>query len=134
MPRWIPKSAIIAMHGELMAEHGGLSAPVNKVSLDSTLARPQQLDNYGNPPPDIFQLAASYGFGFAKNHCFKDGNKRISLVAIDVFLALNGYELNAVETNAVFTIESLAAGNISEKSLSLWIKENINLIKFLYAK
>ncbi len=128
MPRWLPKSAIIAMHGELLAEHGGLSGPINEDSLCSTLARPQQLDNYGNPPPDIFQLAASYGFGFAKNHCFKDGNKRISLVAIDVFLALNGYELNAVETNAVFTIESLAAGNISEEALSLWIKENAQLL------
>ena len=124
MPRWLPKSAIIAMHGELLAEHGGLSGPVNEDSLCSTLARPQPLDNYGNPPPDIFQLAASYGFGFAKNHCFKDGNKRVSLVAIDVFLALNGYELNAEETNAVFTIESLAAGNINEEDLSLWIKEN----------
>ncbi|MDX2504105.1 MAG: type II toxin-antitoxin system death-on-curing family toxin [Gammaproteobacteria bacterium] len=128
MPRWLPKSAIIAMHGELLAEHGGLSGPVNEDSLGSTLARPQQLDNYGNPPPDIFQLAASYGFGFAKNHCFKDGNKRVSLVAIDVFLALNGYELSAEETNAVFTIESLAAGNISEEELSLWIKENAQLL------
>ncbi len=124
MPRWLPKSAIIAIHGELLAEHGGLSGPVNEDSLSSTLARPQQLDNYGSPPPDIFQLAASYGFGFAKNHCFKDGNKRVSLVAIDVFLALNGYELNAEEANAAFTIESLAAGNISEEELSLWIKEN----------
>ncbi len=124
MPRWLPKSAIIAIHGELLAEHGGLSGPVNEDSLSSTLARPQQLDNYGSPPPDTFQLAASYGFGFAKNHCFKDGNKRVSLVAIDVFLALNGYELNAEEANAAFTIESLVAGNISEENLSLWIKEN----------
>lgn len=124
MPRWLPKSAIIAIHGELLAEHGGLSGPVNEDSLGATLARPQQLNHYGNPAPDIFQLAASYGFGFAKNHCFKDGNKRVSLVAIDVFLVLNGYELNADETNAVFTIESLAAGNISKEELSLWIKEN----------
>ncbi|RLD60214.1 MAG: type II toxin-antitoxin system death-on-curing family toxin [Bacteroidetes bacterium] len=124
MPRWLPKSAIIAIHGELLAEHGGLSGSANETSLSSTLARPQQLDNYGSPPPDIFQLAASYGFGFAKNHCFKDGNKRVSLVAIDVFLALNGYELNAEEANAAFTIESLAAGNIDEKELSLWIKKN----------
>ena len=128
MPRWLPKSAIIAIHGELLAEHGGLSGSVNETSLSSTLARPQQLDNYGSPPPDIFQLAASYGFGFAKNHCFKDGNKRVSLVAIDVFLALNGYELNAEEANAVFTIESLAAGNIDEEELSLWIKENTQVL------
>jgi len=124
MPHWLPKSAIIAIHGELLAEHGGFSGPVNDDSLYSTLARPQQLETYGDPPPDIFQLAASYGFGFAKNHCFKDGNKRISLVAIDVFLELNGYELVAEETEAVFIIESLAAGNVSEEELSLWIKGN----------
>ena len=124
MPRWLPKSAIVAIHGELLAEHGGLSGPVNDDLLGSTLARPQQLETYGDPPPDIFQLAASYGFGFAKNHCFKDGNKRVSLVAIDVFLELNGYELVAEEADAVFIIESLAAGSVSEEELSLWIKDN----------
>ncbi len=124
MPRWIPKSAIIAIHGELLVEHGGLSGSVNNDLLESTLARPWQIQTYGEPPPDIFQLATSYGFGFAKNHCFNDGNKRVSLVAIDVFLVLNGYELVAEETDAVFIIESLASGDVSEEELSLWIKDN----------
>ena len=60
----------------------------------------------------------------AKNHCFKDGNKRISLAAIDVFLQLNGYELLAKEADAVFVIESLAAGNITEEELARWIEAN----------
>ena len=124
MPTWIPKSAILAMHGELLAEHGGLAGPVNEDLLESTLARPKHLEIYSNPVPSIFQLAASYGFGFAKNHCFKDGNKRVALVSIDVFLKLNGYELIAEETDAVITLEALAAGEINEAELSAWIKTN----------
>jgi len=84
--RWIPESAIRVIHGELLVEHGGLAGSVNENMLSATLARPQYLENYNKPSPSIFQLVASYGFGFAKNHCFKDGNKRVALVAIDVFL------------------------------------------------
>ena len=124
MAQWIPESAIRVMHGELLAEHGGLAGPVDEDTLGATLARPQQLETYSNPAPSLFQLAASYGFGFAKNHCFKDGNKRITLVAIDVFLTLNGYELIAAETDAVITIEALAAGDISEDELANWIETN----------
>ena len=45
-------------------------------------------------------LAASYGHGLCRGHPFVDGNKRIALAAIDVFLQLNGWELVAVEPEA----------------------------------
>jgi len=121
---WLSKSVIIAIHGELLAEHGGLVGTVNDASLESTLARPQQLLNYGNPAPSIFNLTACYGYGFARNHCFSDGNKRISLASMDVFLQLNGSELNASEVEAVDTIQRLAASKISEDALAVWIEEN----------
>ena len=124
MPRWIPEAAVRAIHAELLAEHGGLDGLVDEDMLGATLARPQHLETYSNPPASLFQLAAAYGFGFAKNHSFKDGNKRISLVAIDVFLQLNGYELMAQETEAVIVIEGLAAGDMSEDDLALWIESN----------
>jgi death-on-curing protein len=124
MPRWIPEAAIRAIHAELLAEHGGLDGPVDEDMLGATLARPQHLETYSNPPASLFQLAAAYGFGFAKNHCFKDGNKRISLVAIDVFLQLNDYVLTTEETEAVIIIEGLAAGDMSEDELARWIENN----------
>lgn len=124
MPRWIPKAAIKAMHAELLAEHGGLPGPVDNNALEATLARPQQLAHYANPEATLPQLAAAYGFGFAKNHCFRDGNKRISLVTIDVFLRINGQELSASEEDAAITIEALAAGRIDEEQLSEWIAAN----------
>ena len=134
MPVWLPENAIIAIHGELLAEHGGLEGAdeensINKNALGSTLARPQQLENYSNPAPTLFQLAASYGFGFAKNHCFKDGNKRVALVSIDVFLELNGYELITSEEDAVFTVEGLSASDNTEDDLAAWIETNTQLFE-----
>jgi death-on-curing protein len=124
MPRWIPEAAIRTIHAELLAEHGGLDGPIDEDMLGATLARPQQLEIYSDPPASLFQYAAAYGFGFARNHCFKDGNKRISLAAIDVFLQLNGYELVAEETDAVINIVALAAGEMTENDLAQWIEIN----------
>jgi death-on-curing protein len=125
LPNWIPKPVILAMHDELLREHGGLDGTINEGALESTLARPQNLVAYKNPaPPTIFDLAASYGFGFARNHCFADGNKRVALVSIDVFLQLNGFELVVEEMEAVELIKLLAAGEINEEQLSKWIQRN----------
>jgi len=118
---WLPEAAIIAMHDELLAEHGGLDGAVDANRLASTMARPMQLESYGSP--SLHEVAASYGFGFARNHCFSDGNKRIALVAMDVFLQLNGEELSAPEADAVLTIEDLATGDIGEEDLVAWIGE-----------
>lgn len=65
-----------------------------KQMLSASLARPQHLFAYSDSA-SLFDLAAAYAFGLAKNHAFVDGNKRIALAVIDVFLRLNGYELVA---------------------------------------
>ena len=124
MPVWISKHAAIAIHAELLAEHGGLQGAINEDALESTLARPQNVAAYNHSEPSIYEFAAAYGFGFARNHCFSDGNKRIALEAIDVFLLLNGHELTASEPEAVITIQLLAAGEIDEKSLAKWIEQH----------
>ncbi len=124
MPRWIPEGTIRAVHAELLAEHGGLPGPPDEHRLQATLARPQQLLAYGNPTPSIFELAAAYGFGFARNHCFLDGNKRVALAATDIFLQINGHELTAPEPEAVMIILEVAEGGLSQEELAQWIAIN----------
>ncbi len=124
MPVWIPESTVRAIHAELPAEHGGLPGPPDEHRLQATLACPPRLLAYGDPAPTIFQLAAAYGFGFARNHCFLDGNKRVALAAIDVFLQLNGHELTAPEPEAVTVILELAEGRLSQEELAQWIAAN----------
>ncbi|HEY9631750.1 MAG TPA: type II toxin-antitoxin system death-on-curing family toxin [Coleofasciculaceae cyanobacterium] len=126
-PVWVSEAAVKAMQAELIAEHGGDSGILNLGQLSSTLARPKNLFAYGTAPT-LFELAAAYGYGLAKNHCFVDGNKRIATVVIDVFLQLNGHELIAEEAEVVLLMLGLAASlKIPEEDqaeLAIWIESN----------
>lgn len=130
-PNWIPEAAVKVMHAELIAEYGGESGILNLGQLSSTLARPKNLFAYG-AAPTLFELAAAYGYGFAKNHCFVDGNKRIAVAVIDVFLQLNGYELVAEEAEVVLFMLGLAASlktsEADQAELATWIETNSTLL------
>lgn len=128
MPVWIPEAEIRAIHAELLQEHGGIDGPVDENALGATLALPQRLEHYSKSAATLPQLAAAYGFGFTKNYCFRDGNKRIALAAIDVFLQMNGYELTAAEVDAVVTFLALAAGDFDENQLAEWISRNMQAL------
>ena len=120
---WLEISDVLYFHQQCIDEFGGLAGKRYEGALESTLARPQNLLSY-EPNAGVFALAASYGFGLARNHCFSDGNKRISLICMDVFLQLNGFELVANEADAVAVIKELASGTLSEKELESWLNEN----------
>ncbi len=90
--------------------------------LESALAKPRNLENYGDP--DTAALAAAYGFGIAKNHPFLDGNKRTAFVAGALFLELNGRRVTAAETDVVETFLALAGGDLTEEELASWFREN----------
>ena len=120
--RWVDKRLLLILHDESLAEHGGASGLRDEGLLDSALARPLNLLAYGDP--DTADLAANYGLGLAKNHAFVDGNKRAALLAVGLFLALNGYRLNAAQADATLTVMSLAAGEIDETEFARWIRAN----------
>jgi death-on-curing protein len=123
-PVWVPLRAVVTIQAELIAEHGGLSGPPRAGDLEAALGRPVNLHAYSESPPSIPRLAAVYGFALARGHCFPDGNKRIALAIIDVFLRMNGLELAAAETEAVDTSLRLAAGELGEDDLARWIEAN----------
>jgi death-on-curing protein len=70
-------------------------------------------------------LAATYGFGLARNHPYRDGNKRLALLAMFVFLGLNGYDLEASEPDVVTVMLKLAAGGLSEAALAKWLRVHL---------
>lgn len=122
--RWIDKSALLLLHDESLAEHGGAGGMRNEGLLDSALARPLNLVAYGEP--DVADLAASYAVGIAKNHAFVDGNKRAAFLAMGVFLALNGQRLRASQADATVTMLAVAAGEIDEATLATWVRAHIS--------
>jgi death on curing protein len=121
-PVWIYRETVLTLHEQLLAAFGG-SAGIRDVGLlDSALARPENLLAYGKP--DIFELAASHGFGLVKNHPFVDGNKRIGFAVAVLFLELNGCRFDAGEADATVRTLALAAGDMQEADYAAWLKAN----------
>lgn len=121
--RWVNRQVLLLLHEESLAEHGGAPGLRDVGLLDSALARPLNLALYDDP--DVADLAAAYGVGLAKNHAFVDGNKRAAFLALGMFLALNGHRLRATQVDATLTMLAVAAGDISEKVLSQWIRDHM---------
>ena len=127
-PRWINERALLLLHAESLAEHGGLTGLRDENGFYAAMARPQHVFHY-EPDADVSRLAAAYGFGLVRDHPFSDGNKRAGFLAILLFLDLNGWELRVEQAEAIQTILQLAASKVSESELARWIREHARRTK-----
>lgn len=110
-----------AVHLDQTREHGGMPGLRDENALESALARPRHRWHY-EPSSDLATLAACYGFGLARNHPYRDGNKRIAFLAMYIFLGLNGMELEAPEDEVVEMMVKVAAGRCSEEKSAQWVR------------
>jgi death on curing protein len=123
-PRWVDRLVVEAVHLDLIREHGGMPSLRDERALESALARAQQRFAY-EPATDMAGMAAAYGHGLARSHPFNDGNKRIAFVTMAVFLGLNGFDIEAPETEVVTAILGLAAGELDEEELAEWLRSHL---------
>jgi len=121
---WLTLEAVLILHDEQLAEHGGSEGLRDRGLLESALARPRQLAAYGKSP-DIAALAAAYAFGIAKNHPFVDGNKRAAWLSAATFLDLNRRQIEAGQAQVVVVMEAVARGEVTERQLALWLRERL---------
>jgi death-on-curing protein len=120
---WVATEVAMAAHAEQLAEHGGAEGVRDAGALDSAMARPRNLADYGEP--DAAALAAAYAFGIARNHPFVDGNKRTAAVVSETFLLLNGHALGATDAEMVVAFVALAAGELTEDELADWFRAHL---------
>lgn len=120
-PSWLTRVVLDAIHTDQIREHGGLLGLRDETGLESALARPQRQWLY-EPVTDLASLGAAYAFGLTQNHPYNDGNKRVALVAMLTFLAINGQDIGADEDDVLTTMRALAAGRLSESELASWLR------------
>ena len=122
-PVWINRTVLLHLHLASLAEFGG-SAGIRDIGLlDSALSRPLNRWNY-EPATDIPALAASYGYGIAKNHPFVDGNKRAAFHSVIIFLALRKLEFHGEIAECIQVMMSVASGDLTEEQFAAWIRTN----------
>lgn len=113
-----------ALHRELIEEHGGAHGIRDDGLVDSALARPRNRFGYEGAS-DLADLAAAYGYGLTRNHGYVDGNKRVGLAAMLVFLSINRHTLDATEVDEVKVMLQVAEGAITEEELAEWVRSHL---------
>ena len=121
-PRWITYDQVIAIHSKQLRRFGGAPGLRDEGMLQSALDRP--INKWRYEQAEMPELAAAYAFGLAKNHAFVDGNKRIAFMSMVIFLMKNRIRFEPDPAQATTIIMSLAAGEVSEQSLTRWIRDN----------
>ncbi len=122
--KFVPPEIVPIIHVDLIQRYGGSLGIRDEKLLDSALAQPRMTIGGKFLHKTIFDKAAAYGFHLCRNHPFVDGNKRVALVVMDIFLQKNGWEITAAEEEAYATMMELADGRLSKAQLSKWIKEH----------
>src|SRR3977135_36838 len=121
-PKWVTYEQVIAIHSRQLRKFGGAPGLRDDGLLRSALERP--VNKWQYEQADLAALAAAYAFGLAKNHAFVDGNKRIAFMAMIIFLRKNGVAFDPEPAQSTAIILALAAGEVSEESLTRWIRDN----------
>ena len=88
--------AVISIHSEVLAAHGGSPGMRSRELLESAVAAPQATIMGSPLISDPIEIAAAYFFYLCSNHAFVDGNKRVALATCLVFLSENGLLKNEI--------------------------------------
>lgn len=123
-PEFLGIDEVVEIHKDQIARYGGEPGIRDVGLLQSAVAMPQAA--YGGEflHADVFAMAAAYLFHIVKNHPFIDGNKRVGTVAAIVFLALNGFELDADEDELEQTVLAAACGKNDKESIGGFLREH----------
>ena len=123
--QWVQRETAFAVHDKQLAVHGGLAGIRDLNAVESALDRAENRHTYGNPPPDVADLAAAYIYGIATSHGFSDGNKRTAWVLGRLFLMLNHQTLVFNQVDAINFMLSVAGGDMSEPQVADWIRQRL---------
>ena len=121
---FLTKEQILLLHSDLVAQTGGTDGVRDEGLLDSALGAPFQ--NFGGVDayPSLQQKGARLGYGIIKNHPFLDGNKRIGVHAMLVFLELNHIELCYTQQELSDMVLAIASGAMTFEQMAQWVMDH----------
>ena len=125
--RYVTLSDILAIYQTIMTQTGGLAGVQNMAALESAVAQPRATFDQQELYPSLHEKAAALGFALICNHPFVDGNKRVGHAAMEVFLLINGFEIQAPIDEQEQIILQVATGSMKRSDLALWVEQHLVL-------
>jgi death-on-curing protein len=124
-PEFLLRDVVEYLHDQAVRTYGGHFGIRDDEMLESALARPREKWTYGDPPPDMADLATAYAFGIGRNHAFIDGNRRTGWAAAVLFLRANGVSIGPSGAETLANMARLAEGLLSEAAFATWLRSRI---------
>ncbi len=118
------KEKVMLLHSLMTKETGGSSGLRDTDLLESALEGAYQTFGGVELYPTVEEKGAWLGYALISNHAFVDGNKRIGMLAMTVFLELNGVRIDPDNQSFFETGIGVAAGKIKYEELLEWIRDN----------
>ena len=119
--RFLTLGEVLDLHRRVMEQSGGADGVRDLGGVESAVAQPQMTFGGDELYPTIESKATALCFSLVMNHPFVDGNKRIGHAAMETFLVMNGFEIDANVDDAEKIILTLAAGELSRDELLQWV-------------
>ena len=118
------KEKVLLLHQLLTQETGGAAGVRDFDLLDSALENAFQTFDGEDLYPTKQEKAAALGYSLISNHAFVDGNKRIGMYVMLMFLLTNGIPIEVDKDEIIRIGRGVADGSIKYKELLKWIKQN----------
>ena len=128
MIRYLTLVEILDIHHQVTQCSGGAEGIRDLGALESAIAQPRMTFGGEDLYPTIIDKAATLGFSIVMNHPFVDGNKRTGHAAMEIFLVLNGLEINASTDEQEAIILALASGELDRDIFTNWLQQSIKEI------
>jgi death on curing protein len=122
-PLWLDRDELHLLYARQVELFGGSPGVRDENLVESALHRPRMKYRY-EPGADLFDLAAAYLVGFAKNHGFIDGNKRIALATALAFLGVNGHRIVSPPGDLLALVLGAATSEIPEAAAADWFRRH----------
>ena len=125
MCRYLNIGEVLELYRLMMKGSGGIVGIRDLGLLESALAQPRATFDGAELYPTVVEKAGALGFSLIQNHAFVDGNKRIGHAAMEVFLVMNGYEIEgSVEEQEVIVL-GVASGEVSRRGFIEWLQVHV---------
>jgi death-on-curing protein len=108
----------------MIKEFGGMPGVADQGMLESAVAMPGAGIAGTFLHESLSAMAAAYLFHICKNHPFLDGNKRVAVVAAELFLNINGMRLKVSNEDLKDICLGVAAGEISKSEAVVFFEKH----------
>ncbi len=125
MIRFLTLVEVVELHRQIIEQSGGALGIRDLGALESAMAQPRMTFGGEDLYPTLVDKAAVIGFSLVMNHPFIDGNKRIGHAVMEVFLVMNGWEIDAAVDEQEVIILSLASGELEREAFTQWLENHV---------